>query len=246
MSQEAWIQGSSIKENILFGNIFNQKLYTQVITSCALDSDLAMLPLGDETPVGENGICLSGGQKARLTLARACYAHLDKQIFILDDPLSAVDSHVAQHVFTNCIGQGLLAEKTRILCTHHVKFLINADLVVVLENGVVKESGPGCDVIPGYLAKEDRGMNGKTAFSRGDNGDEKSGEVGVESLAKVNEDMMNKLNEQEELKKDEEEKEHGIINYIIYKYYTKSVGIIMCILTILFLALMQGDFQRIL
>ena len=89
--------------------------------------DLKILPAGDMTEVGENGVTLSGGQKARLSLARAVYQ--DKEIYLLDGPLAAVDAHVANHLYTHCI-LGLLREKTRILCTHHVGFLRNADCII--------------------------------------------------------------------------------------------------------------------
>lgn len=90
VGQEVWVQQGTIKENILFGKEFNPELYRKVIEACALSADLDSFPRGDITPVGENGLCLSGGQKARLTLARACY-DIEKEIFLLDDPISAVN-----------------------------------------------------------------------------------------------------------------------------------------------------------
>ena len=89
--------------------------------------DLSILPSGDMTEVGENGVTLSGGQKARLALARAVYQ--DKLVYLLDDPLAAVDAHVASHLFTHCI-TGLLKKKTVLLCTHRVQFLREADNII--------------------------------------------------------------------------------------------------------------------
>lgn len=106
-----------------------------------MNEDLLLLPNGDLTGVGEGGMTLSGGQKARIALARAVYQ--DKPIYLLDDIISAVDSKVAKHIFQHCI-MGLLKNKTRILCTHHVKYLIHADKVIVMEDGVIKQQGIYC------------------------------------------------------------------------------------------------------
>ncbi|KAJ7321461.1 Multidrug resistance-associated protein 7 [Desmophyllum pertusum] len=138
-AQEPWIQHGTVKENILFGKPFDVEKYNAVIYACALVEDLQILPAGDETEIGENGVTLSGGQKARVALARAVYQ--DKEIYLLDDPLAAVDAHVAAHLFHHCI-MGLLQTKTRILCTHHTHFLSAADLVVVMEHGAVVLTGP--------------------------------------------------------------------------------------------------------
>ena len=241
MSQECWIQGSSIRENILFGSPYDPDLYARVVYACALEADLSQLPHGDATPVGENGICLSGGQKARLTLARACYTRSQKSIFLLDDPLSAVDSHVAQHIFAHCI-TGLLGDKTRVLCTHHVKFLVDADLVIVLDSsGVVRESGRGRDIVPPYLERDNvHGISLGLSKRKQIELDEDESSSAPAPSQVISEDVIKKFNEQEEIKRDEEEKEHGVISYSIYMFYSKSIGLVLCFLTILFLALMQG------
>ena len=96
-SQEAWTFNGSVQDNILFGTEFDQTRYNQVVSVCALERDFSLFPYGDKTLVGERGISLSGGQKARLTLARALYRDVD--IYLLDDPLSAVDTAVAKHIF---------------------------------------------------------------------------------------------------------------------------------------------------
>lgn len=108
--QLAWIQNETVKNNILFGSRFDQSLYDQVLSVCSLTTDLAIMPAGDKTEIGEKGINLSGGQKQRISLARAVYANAD--IYMLDDPLSAVDSHVGKHIFDNVIGpSGILKSK---------------------------------------------------------------------------------------------------------------------------------------
>lgn len=138
--QQAWIQNATLKDNILFGSPHEERRFQEVIQSCALVPDLELLPGGDLTEIGEKGINLSGGQKQRVSLARAAYSQAD--IYLLDDPLSAVDSHVGKHLFDKVIGpNGMLKDKTRILVTHGVSFLPYVDEIVVLVDGVVSEVG---------------------------------------------------------------------------------------------------------
>ncbi|XP_044229320.1 canalicular multispecific organic anion transporter 1 [Thunnus albacares] len=138
--QQAWIQNATLRDNILFGSPHEEKRFQEVIQSCALVPDLELLPGGDLTEIGEKGINLSGGQKQRVSLARAAYSQAD--IYLLDDPLSAVDSHVGKHLFDKVIGpNGILKHKTRILVTHGVSFLPHVDEIVVLANGMVSEVG---------------------------------------------------------------------------------------------------------
>uniref|UniRef100_A0A8C2WI91 ATP-binding cassette, sub-family C (CFTR/MRP), member 10 n=1 Tax=Cyclopterus lumpus TaxID=8103 RepID=A0A8C2WI91_CYCLU len=138
-SQEPWIQHASVRDNILFGRDYDPAFYQAVVEACALKDDLDVLPNGDGTEVGENGVTLSGGQKARLALARAAY--MDKDIYLLDDPLAAVDADVAEHLMKKCIVE-LLGGKTRILCTHRVELAGEADVVVLVDNGtIVKTDG---------------------------------------------------------------------------------------------------------
>ncbi|XP_069998353.1 multidrug resistance-associated protein 1 isoform X3 [Penaeus vannamei] len=139
-SQQAWIQNATLEANITFGQSHEPNWYASCIQACALQPDLDILPGGDQTEIGEKGINLSGGQKQRVSLARAVYA--DADIYLLDDPLSAVDSHVGKHIFENVIGpQGLLKKKTRILVTHGLTYLPMVDNIIVLKNGVVTEQG---------------------------------------------------------------------------------------------------------
>ncbi|XP_074036465.1 multidrug-Resistance like Protein 1 isoform X3 [Leptinotarsa decemlineata] len=140
VSQQAWIQNATLKDNILFGKPFDKALYNDVIEACALKPDLDMLPAGDQTEIGEKGINLSGGQKQRVSLARAVYANAD--IYFLDDPLSAVDSHVGKHIFEKVIGpNGMLKDKTRVLVTHAITYLPQTDKILVLKSGEISESG---------------------------------------------------------------------------------------------------------
>lgn len=138
--QQAWMQNASLRDNIVFGKPFNKKLYEKVIHACALNADLSMLPGGDQTEIGEKGINLSGGQKQRISLARAVYS--GAEIFIFDDPLSAVDSHVGKHIFDHVMSNdGMLRGKTRFLVTHALSFLPKVDEIIVMTNGEISESG---------------------------------------------------------------------------------------------------------
>ncbi|XP_062436537.1 ATP-binding cassette sub-family C member 2 [Rhea pennata] len=138
--QQAWIQNATLKDNILFGSELDEARYQQVLEACALLPDLELLPAGDQTEIGEKGINLSGGQKQRVSLARAVYSNAD--IYLLDDPLSAVDAHVGKYLFEHVLGpKGLLQKKTRILVTHSISFLPQVDNIVVLVAGAVSEHG---------------------------------------------------------------------------------------------------------
>jgi len=108
------------------------------VQACALKRDFEQLQHGDRTSVGERGSALSGGQKARVALARAVYREAD--VYLLDDPLSAVDTHVAKHLFEGCV-RGFLKGKTRVLVTHQVQFLKGADLIIVMNNGKIERMG---------------------------------------------------------------------------------------------------------
>lgn len=142
-SQEPWLFAGSIRQNILFGSKYNSNRYKAVIKACALLSDFSQLPYGDQTIVGDRGISLSGGQRARINLARAIYREAD--IYLLDDPLSAVDSDVGKHLFEECI-LGFLKNKTCILVTHQLQYLNCVDHIVLIENGKIEAEGSYKDI----------------------------------------------------------------------------------------------------
>lgn len=133
--QYAWIQNASLKENVLFGKPYKSKWYNDVIDSCALRPDLAILPAGDLTEIGERGITLSGGQKQRLNIARAIY--FDADIVLMDDPLSAVDAHVGRHIMDEAIC-GIMKDKCRILATHQLHVLNRCDRIIWMEEGHIQ------------------------------------------------------------------------------------------------------------
>ncbi|KAF9967419.1 hypothetical protein BGZ73_000542, partial [Actinomortierella ambigua] len=138
--QQAWIIHGTVRENILFGKPFNKAKYDRVVYGAGLEPDLTVLPVGDMTEIGERGINLSGGQKQRVSMARAAYQEAD--VYLLDDPLSAVDAHVDQHLWEQLIGpKGLLKDKTRVLVTHGIHHLDQMNQIVVLKGGKVSEIG---------------------------------------------------------------------------------------------------------
>ncbi|XP_010843445.1 PREDICTED: multidrug resistance-associated protein 1-like isoform X2 [Bison bison bison] len=160
VSQQAWIQNCILQENILFGSVMQKQLYERVLEACALLPDLEQLPNGDQTEIGEKGVNISGGQKHRVCLARAVYSGAD--IYLLDDPLSAVDVHVAKQLFEKVIGSsGMLRNKTRILVTHNLTLLPQMDLIVVMESGRVAQMGTYQEI----LAKTKNLTNLLQAFS---------------------------------------------------------------------------------
>ena len=136
--QSAWVFSGTVRENVLFGEPYNEEWYTKVLEACALIEDINRFPSGDSTFVGEHGIVLSGGQLARVNLARAVYA--DADVYLLDDPLSAVDVRVGEHIFEQCICK-LLRDKSKVLVTHEQKYMVAADQVLVLDNGSVLKNG---------------------------------------------------------------------------------------------------------
>ena len=142
VAQSAWMQNTTLKNNILFGMPFDQKRYDDTLDACALVSDLKVLPGGDSTEIGERGINLSGGQKQRVAVARAVYS--DADLFLLDDPLSAVDVHVGKHLFERVFGpQGILAQRgaTRLLITHGIHYLPKVDRIICLADKTIHEQG---------------------------------------------------------------------------------------------------------
>nr|CAD7590287.1 unnamed protein product [Timema genevievae] len=137
-SQEPWMFVGTVRQNILFGQPYQPKRYKEVVRACALTRDLELFPNGDKTLVGERGVSLSGGQRARINLARAVYR--DADIYLLDDPLSAVDTHVGRHLFEECVDT-YLTKKIRILVTHQLQYLKEVDLIVILNNGQIEAQG---------------------------------------------------------------------------------------------------------
>uniref|UniRef100_A0A3B4TZ91 ATP-binding cassette, sub-family C (CFTR/MRP), member 12 n=1 Tax=Seriola dumerili TaxID=41447 RepID=A0A3B4TZ91_SERDU len=151
-SQQAWVFYGTVQDNILMGEPLDRSRYNRVLSSCNLEADLRILPHRDQTVLGEQGVSLSGGQKQRISLARAVYSN--KDIYLLDDPLSAVDAHAGKHIFEECIKKDLQG-KSIILVTHQLQYMEFCDEVLVLKDGSVLETGSHLDLmkVEGHYAE---------------------------------------------------------------------------------------------
>ena len=137
--QAAFIINASLRDNILFGQDFDAARYQQCVTACALDADIAILPNGDLTEIGEKGLNLSGGQKQRISIARAAYMPGCSTV-LLDDPLSAVDTHVSDHIFHRCLNGPAMGGRTRVLITHSMAYVHHADRIVMMKETATPDS----------------------------------------------------------------------------------------------------------
>ncbi|GKV44606.1 hypothetical protein SLEP1_g51770 [Rubroshorea leprosula] len=144
VAQSPWIQSGKIEENILFGKEMDRERYEMVLEACSLKKDLEILSFGDQTVIGERGINLSGGQKQRVQIARALYQ--DADIYLFDDPFSAVDAHTGSHLLKEVL-LSMLSSKTVIFVTHQVEFLPAADLILVMKDGKITQAGKYNDIL---------------------------------------------------------------------------------------------------
>ncbi|KAK0081216.1 hypothetical protein PV326_007800 [Microctonus aethiopoides] len=222
-SQEPWLFSSSIRQNILFGSPMDFKKYNEVIKVCQLKRDFAQLPHGDRTIISEDGISLSGGQKARINLARAVYTNA--LLYLFDDPLSALDVHVGKHIYEECINKYLHGH-TRILVTHQIQLLHDVDKIIVMKDGGVFATGTYRDLI-------NMGIDFENVFDQGSFVDElekkssshshKNSRGNIISMDTFSASNMKKEDENE-LKEVEETRETGKIDSSIWKSYIKSGG----------------------
>ncbi|XP_058497006.1 ATP-binding cassette sub-family C member 10 isoform X1 [Solea solea] len=224
-SQEPWIQHASVRDNILFGKEYDPTFYQAVIEACALADDLNVLPKGDKTEVGENGVTLSGGQKARVALARAVY--MDKDIYLLDDPLAAVDTDVAEHLMQKCIME-LLRGKTRILCTHRIEFVDKADMVVLMDNGTIIKTGSPAEILPLIEAVPKKRKNDNNAKEKEQDEDESSSPSDL--LVDDDADQLQA-----------EQKQAGGLAWRVYQTYWAAVGGVLASSVLISLLLMQAS-----
>lgn len=153
-AQQAWLVNDTVKENIVFAATFDERRYREVLRVCALERDIKILDAGDQTLVGEKGITLSGGQKQRISLARAIYS--SSRHLLLDDCLSAVDSHTARHIFNEALRGPLMHDRTCVLVTHNVSLTVAAaNYVVLMDNGKVAVQGhPEKIIAAGHFGEE--------------------------------------------------------------------------------------------
>ena len=143
-TQVPWIFSGTIRDNILFGNPLETARYQEVLRACSLNEDIECYAEGDMTLIGERGVTLSGGQKGRISLARAVYHEAD--VYLFDDPLSAVDVRVGREIFDNCL-RGLLKDKLILLVTHQINYVTQSDLIVMMNEGAIVSSGTYEDIV---------------------------------------------------------------------------------------------------
>ncbi|EHN02182.1 Vmr1p [Saccharomyces cerevisiae x Saccharomyces kudriavzevii VIN7] len=223
-SQSAWLLNGTLRNNVIFNGVYDENRYKNVIDACGLKRDLEILPAGDSTEIGEKGITLSGGQKQRISLARAIYSNA-KHV-LLDDCLSAVDSHTAIWIYENCITGLLMKNRTCILVTHNISLAIRkAYFAVILENGKVKSQGTITELKNKGVFKEDFGQ-----LSYDDNNTEKNinrseyfQEIAQRITGSTTEDTEVNIATNGQLI-EEEQKSNGAVSLDVYKWYLGYFG----------------------
>jgi ATP-binding cassette subfamily C (CFTR/MRP) protein 1 len=215
VAQTAWILNKTVRDNILFGLPYDKERYEQVIDACSLRHDIGILEDGDQTEIGERGINLSGGQKQRISLARAAYSGAD--VFIFDDPLSALDPEVAQKVFEECI-HGLLAGKTRLLVTNNLQFLSECDFIVAFsKHGKIVEQGTYADLMSDKRGEVTRLLRGITPSRRSLVKEDK-----VDEVKKKDDTKSNAIDAKNLITK--EERQTGSVKLNVYLKYIQAGG----------------------
>ena len=228
VGQEAWIQNNTIRNNILFYQPYDQEKYEKIISLCELNQDLNTFIGGDMTEIGEKGVNLSGGQKARISIARALYNEND--IYIFDDPISALDAHVGKSIMMNCI-VNYLKNKTRILITHALQYASFADTIIYMKNGNIYWEGNYNELINQSFYSE---------FKNKQQNIENETKNNVVPKKKSSDKLLNNQNIIKRITKDEK-KETGKINKDVYiSYFTYLGGLSLCIKLLLTLFIWQG------
>ena len=224
VKQDPWLQQGTIRDNILWGKAYQYNWYSRVVEACALKPDFEQLSHGDLSQVGEAGVTLSGGQRSRVALARAVYQ--DKDLYLIDDIFSAVDGDVASHIYRKCI-LGLLKTKTRVLCTHHNRYVQAADNIILLQDGKIQEQGPASALTHVRSGEETRisdtnySMLSTPSLTGRNSPTHETGPV-----QSINTDTT-------------EHRETGRVKSKVYRQYWRAVGSLMSPLILLSLVLMQ-------
>ncbi len=226
-SQSPWLLGTTLKENILFGSPYDERRYRAVIKACALEPDLKILEYGDETEVGEKGTSLSGGQKARIALARALYS--SAKHVLIDDALSAVDSHTAKHLYRHALKGALAKNRTIILVTHAISLCLpGAAFAVAMDNGSVVVAGtPNVVNASGVFSEEGEAL--QSSLKAGNAAEQDHEEMTIEELAAggsdeaEREEMAKKL-EKKKAHTNEETYSSGAVGTKNYSLYLGSVA----------------------
>ena len=236
VSQTPWVYSGTVRENIVFGNQFDVQKYNKVIKVCDLEKDIASFTKRDLTEIGQRGVILSGGQRARVSLARAIYS--DADIYLLDDPLSAVDAKVGKHLFDRCIKE-FLDGRMRILVTHQLQFLKETDSIVVLRNGSV--------ICEGTYSRIEKDKQVASCFVSQEKEDSKAERNNDERFSVFNEDTLKSINSAREdhdrvdLEDEAEDRMVGTVKWWLYwKYLRAALPTILIISLMVFFAIVQG------
>lgn len=224
VAQTPWLEGASVKDNITFGLPLIESRYKTVLEVCALKKDIEILTDGDETMLGANGVNLSGGQKWRVSLARAIYSRAE--ILIMDDIFSAVDAHVGRQIFEKCIGGDICKGRTRILVTHHLGLVQPlTKFVVELGEGKVNFSGITEDLIrEGKLEETKRPEQTSTATSQDDSAESSTAVASEESSDAGNGDKSPKKDSAAAKFVQDETRETGFVKSRVYSSYMRDTG----------------------
>lgn len=237
-AQEAWIQNATIRDNILFGQPWDEDRYWRVIEKASLRRDLELLPAGDMTEIGEKGINISGGQKQRINIARALY--FDADIVLMDDPLSAVDAHVGQALFNNAILDLKRQGKTVILVTHALHFLPQVDYIYTLEQGRIAQRGQYAELSaqdgPFRLLMQ-QFSSSETEEEAVEAADEKIGTADIVEEKKIGD--QSPAPEGDGKLMTEEERKLGSVGLSVYLAYVKF-GTLWILLAVIFAGVMTG------
>ncbi|RKO93601.1 ABC transporter type 1, transmembrane domain-containing protein, partial [Blyttiomyces helicus] len=211
VAQSAWIMNATIRDNILFGALYDAKRYQETMEACALIRDLETLEGGDLTEIGEKGVNLSGGQKARISLARAAYSYAP--ILLLDDPLSAVDAPTAKHLLHHCL-LGVMKSRTVVLVSHAVGFVLpHVDFALVLKAGRVTAQGTPAELVRNPAADAVFGLELAAASDR----DELAAtETAAAALEGTGATLV-----------DDEARAIGSVSWAVYWSYTKAAGALL-------------------
>lgn len=228
-SQASWLMNDTLRENVLFGRPFDSDRYWRVINACCLNEDFQLLPDKDMTEIGENGISLSGGQKARISLARALYSS-KSSLILLDDPLSALDTNTSKRVFRNAIKGDLVRGVTRILVSHNMDILDQCDKIIVMDEGGITDQGTYFDLISRGLDLDVKPSTAsdfeETNKFRSNNS---SGMLGTDDANNIRSNMHSK-----------EERHEGRVSKEAYSHYVRVGGRTVMFSALAFQALTRG------
>ena len=241
VGQEAWIQNNTVQNNILFYQPYNVEKYKKILDLCELNQDLNSLAGGDLTEIGEKGVNLSGGQKARISLARAMYC--DNDIYILDDPISALDAHVGKNIMHNCIID-YLKGKTRILATHALQYTSFADRIYYMKNGEINWEGTYEELIKQkfyYQFAEKINSKLNQEKEKKEKSNDKNNDIkNNKNDSKINQKVLLNKGKIQRITKDEG-KEIGKINKKVFiSYFSYIGGMNFCSVLLLTLFSWQG------